>query len=78
MMRGARGVCLGGDGGAEIERRPRGARSHRQHINIAEHPRLPQTYVNTRSPSILSPVHCAIATVFVALPKALSKLGFAL
>ena len=35
-------------------------------------------YVYTRSPSPLSPVHCAIATVFVALPKALSKLGFAL
>ncbi|WP_206605382.1 hypothetical protein, partial [Pseudomonas plecoglossicida] len=44
-------------------------------------PNLPgpsQTFVYTRSPSPLSPVHCAIATVFVALPKALSKLGFAL
>jgi len=40
--------------------------------------RFPELPVNTRSPSPLSPVHCAIATVFVALPKTLSKLGFAL
>jgi hypothetical protein len=36
------------------------------------------SYVNTRSPSPALPLHCAIATVFVALPKAWVKLGFAL
>jgi hypothetical protein len=60
-------------------RRAGGARFTPQHHNNDVRPLLrPELPVNTRSPSSLSPVHCAIATVFVALPKSLVKLGFAL
>jgi hypothetical protein len=60
-------------------RRAGGARFPPQHNNNGVHLLLRrESPVHTRSPSPLSPVHCAIATVFVALPKALVKLGFAL